>query len=224
MPVFLQRNLRDGMAEGVGWKLLPLRLFPGRHELSLDNDCVLWALPEAMRQWMGEDGRTLMAADIERCLGVFQDAAEVPVPINSGIRGLPPGLDLGAALQATLAEEAARTGAPVLLESELDEQGMQAAALHRGAPALVVSTEDVSICSPFWPRQPEMGRCGGHFVGLNSKHIPWDYFDTPGDVVRREHWDRHRAALYAHAGLPLPPALPLDEAAAVQELLLRGKS
>ena len=222
MPAFLAAHLWEGMAEGVGWKLLPLRLWPERHELSLDNDCVLWAVPEAMQQWFGSGKRTLMAADSERCLGRFQEVAAVPVPINSGIRGLPPGFDLGVALQETLAEEEARTGAPVVLESELDEQGMQAVALHRDGPALVVGTKEVSICSPFWPRQPEMGACGAHFVGLNSRHIPWDYFETPGDVVRREHFDRHRAVLYAHAGMPLEEVLPLDEVAARRMLLERG--
>ncbi len=221
MPLFLRKHLRDGMAEGVGWKLLPLRLFPDRHELSLDNDCVLWTMPEAVQRWRAQADRTLLAADIERCLGIFQAAAQVPVPINSGIRGLPPGFDLEAALMATLAAEESRTGAPVLLESELDEQGMQAVALHRVEPALVVATADVSICSPFWPRQPELGRCGAHFVGLNSKHIPWDYFDLPGDVVRRQHWDGHRAALYAHAGLALTPALALNEAEAQATLRRR---
>lgn len=210
IPKFLRPHLGHAMAEGVGWKLLPVRVFPERHELALDNDCILWERPAALVAWMAAEDRMLMAADTERSLGVFQDAA-VPGAINSGIRGLPPGFDLAGALGVTLEEESARTGRVVKLESELDEQGLQAVALHRDGPALVVSTRDVSICSPFWPREPEMGTCGAHFVGLNSKHIPWDYFDRSGDAVRREHWDLHRAELYRRAGLVLTPALPLDE-------------
>ena len=99
-----------------------------------------------------------------------------------------------------------------MLRSELDEQGLQAVALGAETPCLRVSTEEVSICSPFWPRQTGLGRCGAHFVGLNSKHIPWNYYDEPGDLVRRRHWDAHRPELYARAGLPLTPPLPLNRA------------
>ncbi len=211
VPDFLRPHLDGPMAEGVAWKLLPPRLFPEKHELSLDNDCILWSQPEAMRAWLASTDQTLLAADMERCLGVFQNAAEIPAPINSGIRGLPPHFDLASALNSTLARKAEETGAAVLLTSELDEQGLQAAALHRAAPALLVTTREVSICSPFWPRDPEMGTCGAHFVGLNSRHIPWNYFDRPGDEVRREHFDRHRADLYRRAGLPFVPPLPMLE-------------
>ncbi len=198
------------MAEGVGWKLLPARIFPEKHELSLDNDCILWDCPRALQDWLTSEHRTLLAGDTERCLGIFQNSA-VPGEINSGIRGLPPGLDLAAALAATLEEASAQLRVPVQLTSELDEQGLQAVSLHRTAPALVVSTQEVSICSPFWPRNPELGTCGAHFVGLNSKHIPWHYFDRPGILVRQEHWDRHRPELYHHAGLTLTPPLPIEQ-------------
>src|SRR5438067_13680288 len=42
----LRPHLGQDMAEGVAWKLMPLRSFPGRFELSLDNDVVLWSMPE----------------------------------------------------------------------------------------------------------------------------------------------------------------------------------
>ena len=211
IPEFLRPHLDAAMGEGVGWKLLPLRMFPDRHELALDNDCILWERPAALTAWMEADDRTLLAADMTRSLGVFQDTPMMPGVINSGIRGLPPKFDLGEALRLTLREKSAETSQPVQLESELDEQGLQAVALQRDTPALVVETREVSICSPFWPRDPELGTCGAHFVGLNSRYIPWDYYDRPGSVVRREHWDQHRPELYRRAGLPLRQALPMNE-------------
>jgi hypothetical protein len=211
IPRALQPHLDPHMAEGVGWKLIPPRLFPDIHELSLDNDCILWSLPPSLSHFLDRSDATLLAEDIERCLGQFGDAT-VPGAINSGIRGLPPGFALIDELAAALAEKQATTGHPILLHSELDEQGLQAVALHRISPCLRVSTQEVSICSPFWPRQPELGTCGAHFVGLNSKHIPWNYYDEPGDLVRRRHWDAHRRELYSRAGLPLTPPLPLDSA------------
>ncbi len=205
IPAKLAEHLDPEMAEGVGWKLVPPRAFPDLHELSLDNDCLLWSLPQGMREFLARTDATLLAEDVERCLGQFDDA-DVPGAVNSGIRGLPPGFALLPQIAGVLA------GRKLSLRSELDEQGLQAAALHRETSCLRVRTEEVSICSPFWPRQPGLGSCGAHFVGLNSKHIPWNYYDEPGDLVRRRHWDEHRPELYRHAGLPLTPPLPLDQA------------
>lgn len=208
IPDGLHRHLDPRMAEGVGWKLVPPRIFPERHEIALDNDCILWAVPPAIREFLISSSKTLLAEDVERCLGQFQNSA-APGAINSGIRGLPPGFPFVRELAATLTEREKIDGAPLLLRSELDEQGLQAAALHRSSRCLLVRKEEVSICSPFWPRQQEPGTCGAHFVGLNAKHLPWNYYGEPGDIVRRRHWDAHRPTLYAMAGLELTPPLPL---------------
>lgn len=200
IPSWLRAHLGAAMTEGTGWKLTPLQLFPDRHELSLDNDLVLWEQPAAMREWLRRSDATLMAEDVERCFGRFQ-SSPVAGALNSGIRGLPPGFSYEAKLQAAMLDLEQLSGAPVQLTSELDEQGLQAAALSRDTPLLRVTTAEVSICSPFWPRNPELGSCGAHFVGLNPKMIPWNYFDRPGYEVRAEHWDRYRAEIYARAGL-----------------------
>ncbi len=90
VPSFLVPHLGEAMAEGVGWKLLPARSFPGRHELALDNDCILWQKPAALEQWLAAEDRTLLAGDMERCLGRFQ-ASAVEGMINLGIRVCPRG-------------------------------------------------------------------------------------------------------------------------------------
>ena len=205
VPGWMAERLDGEMAEGVGWKLVPAQVFPERWEIALDNDCLVWAMPEGVREFLGRTDRTLMAEDVDRCLGIF-DAMAPAGTINSGIRGLPPGFDLTGGLRSVLDE----AGPGALLRSELDEQGLQAATLGRGGAMLRVRTDEVSICSPFWPRQTEPGTCGAHFVGLNSKSIPWNYYDRPGLEVRREHWDRHRAALYERAGLEIGPGWALD--------------
>lgn len=198
LPEFLEAHLDGAMAEGVAWKLAPLRAFPDRFELSLDNDCVLWDLPEAMRAWLSEpEPRCLIAADVTPAHGAFADLTR-PEPRNTGIRGLPPGHDLGKALLAVLERH------PVPLRSELDEQGLQVVALDLNRPAHVVSTSDVTICSPFWPQTPELGRAGAHFVGLNTRNLPWNWYDRPARECVVENWERHRPELYARVGLPLP--------------------
>lgn len=198
LPGFLENHLDGAMAEGVAWKLAPLRLFPDRYELSLDNDCILWQLPAAIEDWLEEEEpRCLIAADVKLALGAFAHLTR-PEPRNTGIRGLPPGYDLGGALRAVLERH------PVPLASELDEQGLQVVALDLGRPAHVVTSEDVTICSPFWPHRPELGRCGAHFVGLNSRALPWSYYDRPATECVIENWERHRAELHDRVGLAAP--------------------
>lgn len=199
LPRALRRFLGPGMAEGVAWKFAPLRLFPDRHELALDNDCIVWEMPEALQAWLQADAACVIAEDVRQGFGHFADLCG-PAPRNSGIRGLPPGFDLRDAFLQVLSLRPAR------LDSELDEQGLQVAAVSLGQAPLVVGLEDVSVCSPFHPHLPDPGRCGAHFVGLNLRHIPWDYYDRPADQWQAEHWARHRPALYRAVGLEAPAA------------------
>jgi hypothetical protein len=199
LPDLLRGFLDHGMAEGTAWKFAPLRLFPDRYELALDNDCILWGMPEGMRRWLTSDrnDQCLLAEDVREGFGQFASLCP-PEPRNSGIRGLPPWFDLGAALRSVLAER------PVRLTSELDEQGLQVAALSRGGAPLAVGVDDVTICSPFHPHLPDVGRCGAHFVGLNTRHIAWDYHGRPADACMAEHWARHAPFLYRAVGLAAP--------------------
>jgi hypothetical protein len=207
MPQFLQERFDEAMAEGVGWKLAPLRVHPGRFELSLDNDCILWGLPPTIGHWLSrDDGGCLMAEDVRACYGQFETLCGRE-PRNAGIRGLPPGFDLEAALHRALAGADAVHGHGIRLTSELDEQGLQTAALSPypgGAPGAVL-LDEVSVCSPFWPHRPGLGLYGAHFVGLNSRHIPWDYYDRPADDWMTGHWETHRQTI--HQKLDMGPAI-----------------
>lgn len=188
-PDFLRPFLDRQMAEGVAWKLAPLRVFPDRFELALDNDCILWDIPEAVKAWrLEKTPRCLIAADVAPAFGAFAEVTR-PEPRNTGIRGMPPGYDLGAALAEVLGKH------PFPLHSELDEQGLQAVAFDLGRPAHIVSTEDVTICSPFWPQQPYLGRVGAHFVGLNARTLPWTYYGRPASECVAENWAKHWNAL-----------------------------
>lgn len=182
----------------MAWKFAPLQQFPDRYELALDNDCILWEMPQAVAEWLeDESASALIAEDVKTMLGQFS-ALALDAPRNSGIRGLSPGFDLEAALREVLREH------PTTLHSELDEQGLQVAALYRAAKVHVVSVTDVSICSPFPPHLPSLGRAGAHFVGLNAKSLGFQLDGRPGELYTREHFDRHRDELYRRVGLPLP--------------------
>jgi hypothetical protein len=183
-PEWLRAALGPGMAEGVAWKLLPVRRFPDRLELSLDNDVVLWSEPPAMARWRAEGDRCLIAEDVHPGFGQFAAACGAR-PLNTGIRGLPPGFDLERKLRERLAARALK------LDSELDEQGLQVAEIVAADP-LVVPVADVTICSPFPPHVAHLGRHGAHFVGLNTRRLPFPLYDgRPSELVRAEHFDGH---------------------------------
>jgi ribosomal protein S18 acetylase RimI-like enzyme len=198
LPEFLRPHIGSGMAEGVAWKLAPLRLFPDRWEISLDNDCIIWRMPTAIADWLarGDERALVIAEDVRPCFGRFADACG-DAPRNTGIRGMPPGFELGTALAGILAERGVED-----LVSELDEQGMQVAAFYRAGPVHVVSVREVAICSPFWPHRPELGSHGAHFVGLNARRLPWTWYGRPAAACTAAHFDGHLPALYRAIGTP----------------------
>ena len=195
IPSFLRAHLDGGLAEGVAWKLAPLRLFPRRFEIALDNDCVLWAMPEAIRRWLSGsfDRACVLAEDVVAGFGQFAPLCG-PAPRNSGIRGLPPGFDLDRALRAVL------TTHPVRLVSELDEQGPQVAALSRASPPLVVSLAEVAICSPTPPHLQRLGTCGARFVGINVTRAR-PFYDGAALSRIAEHWELWKHDVYGVVGL-----------------------
>lgn len=194
LPAWLARVVDPGMAEGVAWKFVPARAFPDDHELALDNDVVLWGIPPAIRDWLDGRARFVLGEDVRACFGKFAELCGTR-PLNSGVRGLPPGFDVEAALSAVLAKR------PGILASELDEQGLQIAALLAAGPTAVVDLEDVTICSPFPPHLPHLGRAGAHFVGLNTRRLGFSFLGRDAELVRAEHWDAHAAEVGRRVGL-----------------------
>jgi hypothetical protein len=150
-----------------------------------------------MRRWLdrGDSHQCLLAEDAAALYGQFT-ALCGPQPRNAGIRGLPPAFPLEESL-----EHALRQVAPPL-RSELDEQGLQVAAVSYFIEPEVVSIEDVSICSPFPPHRLELGRCGAHFCGLNARHFAWQLEGRFAEEWIDEHWRRHLPRLRELVGMP----------------------
>jgi hypothetical protein len=198
VPVWLSRRLDGGLAEGVAWKFAPLRAFPDDHELAVDNDVILWSRPAALDLWLGGATDFLLAEDVSRCFGAFDDACP-GYAANSGIRGLPPGFDLEPELRRLIEAR------PAQLVREADEQGLQVAALAAAGRVALVTIEDVTICSPFPPHLPHLGRAGAHFVGLNTRRLGFEFYGRPAEQVRAEHWDGWSVDLARRVGLPERP-------------------
>jgi hypothetical protein len=193
---FIRPHLDGDLAEGVGWKFAPFRIHPDRPELALDNDCILWAMPDALRRWADDDaGETcVIAEDVRTCFGQFS-AMCGDRPRNSGIRALPAGFDLESRMRAALAR------LPVVMRSELDEQGLQVAAVSFDNDPHVVRVHEVSICSPFPPHLPQLGTCGAHFVGVNARSLPWSYEGRPAVTYIQEHWAGWREEVARRVGV-----------------------
>lgn len=186
VPRWLRNFVDSDMAEGVAWKLCPVRLFPQQYEISLDNDLILWSLPSGMKSWLESDApdACLLAEDVQSAAGQFTPYLGDEA-LNSGIRGFPPAMDVEGALWDFIRKSGR------ILQSELDEQGLQAAVLSRGT-LFKVGIDDVSICSPFPMHHQTLGRCGVHFVGINPKTMPWILNGRPGHYATRGNWLRWR--------------------------------
>ena len=191
----------DDMAERVAWKLAPLCVFLVLWEISLDNDCILWELPDAVRRWLeqADAQQCLLAEDARALYGQFTPCCS-PEPRNAGIRGLPPQFPLQEAFERLIRDLAAP------LDSELDEQGLQVAAVSMLCEPAVVSIDDVTICSPFPPHRLELGRCGAHFCGLNARHYAWHLEGRYAEDWIDEHWRRTLPSVRQRVGSAAAPA------------------
>lgn len=143
-------------------------------------------MPEGIRGWLeGRDVHRCLLAEGARALHGQLTPFCGHEPRNAGIRGLPPQFPLEDVLQQLLQR------VPSTLDSELDEQGLQVAAVSTFREPAVLSIEDVTICSPFPPHRRELGRCGAHFCGLNTRHYPWQLEEPFAEEWIDEHWRHH---------------------------------
>lgn len=191
----LTPHLDDGLAEGAGWKLAPPAL-DDRPELALDNDCILWELPAAICRWKETGGSSppVLAEDVRACFGKFHAMCR-GAPRNAGIRARPRAFDLEWRIRDVLRRSPAR------LSSELDEQGLQVAALSIDGEPEVVTLDEVTVCSPFPPHLPHLGRCGVHLVGLNARSLPWSHEGRGAVEWLQEHWRRLRGEIARRVGV-----------------------
>jgi hypothetical protein len=187
LPLWLRRLVDRGMAQGVAWKFAPISVATEIPTLALDNDVVLWAMPDSVRCWLHDGDTLLIAEDVQAHYGAFEDRCPTE-PRNSGIRGTPAGYPLEERLLQVL-EQSGRQ-----LKSEGDEQGLQVA-LVTSEEHRVVELEEVSICGYFRPHQLQFGSCGAHFVGVNAKKLPYRWKGRSGEHYVHEFWDAMKPQL-----------------------------
>ena len=105
---------------GTLWKICPPRLRPDAHEIIMDNDIVLLKKIDVIEEWLSYEDHTLVLEEPVKFYGRFEPFLPPDPPFfNSGLMGLPPGLDFGSAIRRRWEE----AGKPTFL-SCADEQGM----------------------------------------------------------------------------------------------------
>ena len=155
---------------GVAWKLYPPRLASDRHELVVDNDVVLNERLPQIDAFLSRDC-TLLLCETSRTYGRFSSHVPAGLCVNSGLYGMPPGFDLGAAVSGYLGDGWERNAFGEHAESfTFDEQGLVAMALSGHGDCEFVPHTYVTNCET----ELVPGK-GHHFIGLNRRafHRPF---------------------------------------------------
>ena len=184
VPSFLRAHFDAGMAEGVGWKFAPLRLFPERHEIALDNDCILWALPPSLRAWLEREPSEacLLAEDVRSCFGQFAETA-----------GRNHATAASAACRPTSASSARYARCwkhtPCACAPSSTSKGCKPQRWH--VPVRSRSSHSPrSRSRPRFPRISPSPAAAACTSGLNAKRIRWRVGGRAAEDMLREHYAR----------------------------------
>lgn len=142
---------------GWGWKLVPLRLRPGGHELWIDNDIIVRERLPSIDRWLGSSA-AIVSSGLQRAYGCYEDAIPPDAVYCVGFFGLPPGHDFEAAVRRHLP----RIGGPL---GYYDEQGLTVSCLME-LDRIVVPQEELAIVK----RLTRPFAKGLHFIGVNRTH------------------------------------------------------
>lgn len=143
----------------VHWKLYPPRLREGSHEIFIDNDIILFKRLPEIDLFLSSDS-TLLYEGLHGLHGNY----EVPIKINSGIFGMPPGFRLF--LEKNW-------------ENPFDEQGFVGSSLIKYHEYHVIKQTTIPILEPWMTDKSVFSALGVHFVGVNRYFHPgWEWYKS----------------------------------------------
>lgn len=141
------------------WKLYPPQLAPGRHELFLDNDLVVYRRSPVIEKFIENDDMAIMTEGLARNFGSFDHLVRPGVKLNCGLFGVPPSLDFARELTILL-----RNHMFSQWINYFDDQGLISAVLLNCPQFNTIPISEIFICLDRLRKTPT----GLHFVGANK--------------------------------------------------------
>lgn len=153
------------------WKYIPGRIELNKFELFLDNDVIIWRVPELIKTW-AESNSILISEDWNGShYGEFAGSIQTPDSYNAGIIGLPPGFEIPVPRTSDLSEHFH------------SEQGYVASQiLQSGKPVRLIKKELIYQANHFLesrlPADQMLDQFSiGHFCGCTYCHyVEWDKY------------------------------------------------
>lgn len=160
----------------VYWKLYPPRLRLNSHEIWIDNDIIIEdRLPE-INSFLNNKRSVLLYQGRKSLHGAFNEDIPDGISINSGIFGIPPGMNF----QKRLNDNIQRKGMNKW-NNKFDEQGLVAKTLLEENEIYIIPLTSIPLAhseSSIEPFLKQPMRKGFHFVGVNyfGIHKGWNEY------------------------------------------------
>lgn len=159
----------EGRVRNFCWKLVPLRLRPGAHELWLDNDIILRDRLAGIDNWLTKN-TGLIGTGFNSDYGRFADKLASDLPDKetycAGLFGLPPGFDFAA-------EVVKHIDKPL---RGFDEQGLVSLVVTSIPDFVVLGQRELALLNERWRPRGLGGHPNGlHFARANrfDDHVYW---------------------------------------------------
>lgn len=153
----------------VHWKLYPPRINKDVHEISVDNDIVIFKRIKEIDLFLDSTKHTLLYQGLNGAHGYFSEYIPRGIRINSGIFGMPPHFDFIDKMKDIKMLDN--------WENKFDEQGLIAYVLLKDKKYFIIPLTSIPILESNFDIVAMTNDlcCGYHFVGVNyiDNHICW---------------------------------------------------
>lgn len=175
-------ELRNSNVKNSWWKYAPTRMDRQAYEIIIDNDVVMWEIPDTLRMALEKNAMVALEDGVGGYYGEFKKEVEDlhdKFALNAGLMGFPPGVEIN--LSAAIEKH--------LKDYFFSEQGYTALnyAKYNGLKLLIPLSEIQQLnINRIGPEQLISKHKGGHFCGCSfniennwrkiySKHVKRKY-------------------------------------------------
>lgn len=169
-PIFQNVNGKNSF-----WKYLPTRINKEKYELFLDNDVVIWRLNSAIPEWLKSQGALISEDWNGQFYGELSKEIPVGRNLNTGVLGLPPGIEIHLP-DIRQFQEFFHTEQGFVVHEILNSE----------IPLMIIDKECIFQANHFLDRRPTLKEVIekfdiGHFCGCSYSHyFEWDKYYKDG--------------------------------------------